>query len=236
MIQIGSNSSSLREALSAHYDGHIISADSFYLTVDLPAEPLSNDLSAVLLERLLPRILLNAIAESEAHTAEEQEFLADAVSSELLRNGSAERFQSILSGAILDLLSESSRINIEGLLYFRLRSELSDFYLQTANLIENYRKHFEKNRLLQKLSNYIRERAPQIEFLKVIGDASGFQLLDADNKLIRCIFREDYTPEEHLLNSLLYLSPMTLDLSGFDHPELKNILEDIFSDRILEKD
>ncbi len=233
MVKIGSNSSTLRSALSAHYDEHIISSDAFYHAVDLPAESIPDDLSEMLLERMLPRILINAIADSDAETTEEKEYLADAVSSEVIQNGSAERFRMLLASAIRDMLSEGSRINIEGLLYFRLRRNLSDFCRDVAKCTEKHRERYKKNRLLQKLNNYVRERTPHTKFLKVIGNASSYHLCDADGRIVRCIFSEEYTPEEHLLNSLLYLSPACIDLSGLNHPELKSVLEEIFSDRLI---
>jgi len=233
MIWIGSSSTSLRKALIAHYDGHILSSDPFYLALDIPADSLCEDLSGVLLERLLPRMLLNAVSESEAVDLDEKEFLTDAVSNDILKNGEAESFRSKLCNALQQILSDNNRINIEGLLYFRLKHDLTILYTSITESIERHRSIYEKNRLLKLLRDHIREQAPQIEYLRVVGKASSYALYDIGGRSIRCIFPEEYTPEEHLLNSLLYLSPVTLDLSDLDHPELRDVLAEIFADRLI---
>ena len=233
MIQIGSNSSALRNVISAHYAEHLLSSDNYYLMVSFPAESLPDDLSAVLLERLLPKMLLNAIAESEANIPEEQEYLADAVSDELLKNGSSESFRNSVTSAVSQLLREGNIVNIEGLLYFRLRDQLTEFYRSVVGIVRKFRSRYEKTHLLIKLRSYINSRPPQTDYIKVSGNASEYLLFDADGRTVRCVFSEEYTPEEHLLNSLLYLSPAVLDLSQLDHPELRDVLAEIFSDRIL---
>ena len=233
MVWIGSSSSSLRKALSAHYNGNILSAGPFYIAVDIPAESLPDDLSSMLLERLLPRVLLYAVSESDAEDLAEKEYLTDAVSSDITENGVAAEFLQRLRDALRELLAESDRIHIEGLMYFRMKHDLSALYAAVNAGIRKHRSLYEKNRLLQLLHDHIIERGPQTPFLRITGNPSDYQLYDADGRTVRCIFPDDYTPEEHLLNSLLYLSPARIDLSALEHPELKSVLEEIFRDRLI---
>ena len=58
---------------------------------------------------------------------------------------------------------------------------------------------------------------------------------DENGTRIITMFSEekDYTREEELINSLLYMSPVVIDLTAVDDEEMKIILRDIFTGRVI---
>ena len=88
-------------------------------------------------------------------------------------------------------------------------------------------------RMLATLREYVRQRKPRAEFLKVSEQSEEFFLFDENDQRIIPTFSQQFTPEEELLNALLWFSPEKLDLSALKDPSLRSVLEEIFSDRIV---
>lgn len=240
-LWIGSANPALNHPLKTYFlrEGWWQSSCGNYHHIELPRTALkdfSRELSRIFLEKLLPSLLIHALygAAPDLSAAEKESVLNRMIGS-LGDSGTLSQMRTTLAERILLLTYETDLLTPEGILSFRCKDLLRDAEMLLARALEEYRSKKEKHRLLALLREYARQKAPELSFLRVQETDGAYHLFDESHRRILILFSEEYTPEEKLINSLLYISPTALDLTGLQNPELKALLTEIFPERIFDR-
>lgn len=202
----------------------------FLITIDEPCTALAVELTQILLENLLPQLLVSAVVRHapELNPEETKQILTRTVTA-LKKSGFLFELYAKISEQILILFKESNLLTLEGILFFRCR----DLFSSMDETLRKILFVFRADRTLSSLREYVRRRASRVDYLRVRESSHKFYLFDANNRRIRIAFPENYTPEEALLNALLYFAPAVLDIHQLQNPELRTLLSEIFSEQIL---
>lgn len=204
-----------------------------YFLTDFPEEQvpsLAHDLSAVAMEELLPQMILTSLKNADPQfSPAELHLLAKKSLAQMQTEGILTQLRGNLTKQIEAHFREYSLLSLEGLVFFRCRGLFSSMEDCLTEILQSHR----TRRMLATLREYVRQRKPRAEFLKVSEQSEEFFLFDENDQRIIPTFSQQFTPEEELLNALLWFSPEKLDLSALKDPSLRSVLEEIFSDRIV---
>ena len=132
-------------------------------------------------------------------------------------------------------LGEKSILNLDGFFQFRIRDITEKWKKQIDREVENFLKERQRENLLHTLKNYAEQRKPLFAYITVKEMDNGrYGFFEENGSRIITVFSQpkEYTPEEELINGLLYMSPSHLDLSGVNDKEMKTILMLIFKGRV----
>lgn len=143
---------------------------------------------------------------------------------------------SYMSDRLKISLYEKTILNLDGFFTFRIRDIREKWQNVLDGQVSEFLKENEREELLNTLKAYALGRTPLFNRITVVEAANGrYAFFDENGTRIITMFSEekDYTREEELINSLLYMSPVVIDLTAVDDEEMKIILRDIFTGRVI---
>lgn len=204
-----------------------------YFLTDFPEEQvpsLARDLSTAVMEYLFPQMILTSLKNADPQLSPaELQMLAKKSLAQLQRDGILPPLRRKLTADIEQHLREFPLLSLEGLVFFRCRALFSSTEECLTQILQRHR----TRKMLSTLREYVRQRKPRAEFLKISEQAEEYFIFDENGQRIIPTFSQQFTPEEELLNALLWFSPQKLDLSALKDTSLRSVLEEIFSDRIV---
>ncbi len=146
-------------------------------------------------------------------------------------------YPGLISDAAVQLelcVRESGSVSAEGFFLFRMSGlkALGERLLDAE--VSRLLRESEYDAMLTLLRSYTKMRAPLIDFLRIEDADGSYRLYTADGSRVFTYSRDAlrYTHEESLLNSLLFLSPASLDISGIKSKDMLAVLEHVFEGRI----
>jgi putative sporulation protein YtxC len=146
---------------------------------------------------------------------------------------------------ILEYLSTSNTIIIDGIVNFRLHSYIKELSETVERAIEMYIAEREYNEFIKLLKYFVEIQECKIDILHITPNVEGkYLLLDGfQNKINGEFFEEiradigegDINYDDLLISTLITISPRKLylhNLNSFDNKELVKTITNVFSDRI----
>lgn len=146
---------------------------------------------------------------------------------------------------ILDYLSGSDTIIIDGIVNFRLHNYIKDLSETVERAIEMYVAEREYNEFIKLLKYFVEIQECKVDILHIMPTVEGkYMLLDGDwNKINGEFFEEiradiiegDINHDDLLISTLITISPRKLylhNLNSFGNKELVKTITNVFSDRI----
>ena len=133
-------------------------------------------------------------------------------------------------------LMENKKINTDGFFMFRLKDIYEEWLKILENTVSSFLKDRETDELLNALKQYTLLRDPLENHIEVIPDENdGYLFYNERGERIISVFsdKEKYTSDEELINTLLLLSPASINLSAVDDPDLLTLLKHIFESKIF---
>ncbi|MBR4079294.1 MAG: hypothetical protein IKK29_03715 [Christensenellaceae bacterium] len=133
-------------------------------------------------------------------------------------------------------LMKNKNINTDGFFMFRLKDIYEEWLKILENTVSCFLKDRETDELLNALKQYTLLRDPLEKHIEVIPDENdGYLFYNERGERIISVFSDKgkYTSDEELINTLLLLSPMSIDLSALEDPDLLTLLKHIFESKIF---
>jgi len=234
-LWIGSFDPALSKTLEQYFlkRGFLRTHSEHHYLIEFPHESLpavSHHLAAILVEGLLPKILISSVRKLAPNlSVEEQKTVLNHTVNALGNSGDLKLMCKEFSDLIFRHFSENMLLNAEGLLFFQGKPLLNASQKYLREMLDRY----EQQRLISILRQYAGSKPSTLPYLKIHPSENDYFLFDEFSRRIIMVFREDYTPEEKLINSLLLLSPAKIDLRELCDADLKILLEEIFAEKIV---
>ena len=203
------------------------------IAVEGDTEALARVLSKLIENVFVPEIISGMLSSEYAFLTRSD---ADEAHRRILMMISSFNNESVIYDRLTLCLSEYPEINMDGFICFRLKDMLKKLEKLTYSAVNDLLKEKERDNLLQMLREYSENRTHLFKKITVKKQNERFALFDETEKRVITVFADhkDLTPEEELINGLIYISPESIDISELQDKEMVAILAHIFSGRILD--